>query len=56
LGCTLPEEKQESGLSVAADGPREHPDGENIRAFTRACDWWDEQIDHNLFAFALRAK
>jgi SAM-dependent methyltransferase len=29
LGCTLPESKQESGLSVGAVGPKEHPDEEN---------------------------
>ncbi len=36
LGCTLPEEKQENGLSVGAGGPREHPDGETIRTRTHA--------------------
>src|SRR5277367_4226714 len=32
LGCTLPESQQESGLSVGAGGPREHPDAKTIRA------------------------
>ena len=32
VGCTLPEEKQENGLSVGAGGPREHPDAETIGA------------------------
>ena len=32
VGCTLPEEKQENGLSVGRRGPREHPDAETIGA------------------------
>jgi hypothetical protein len=40
LGCTLPESKQENGLSV---GAKEHPDEENIRtrSDTRAASGLD---------------
>jgi len=43
VGCTLPESKQESGLSVGAVGPKEHPDEENSRsrADTRAASRLD---------------